>query len=142
MRSKTPWTFALIAILAIWPAVHHVFMQHNVGDQWKLFGWSMYTTRPPSRSLFLYGLVDGQFHQLTEVHPEVGEAAHTYLRWYNAFGHAASSERVAEAARRTMDGIEGLAVEMVTVSLVTETATFEEVDRHREIYVFEDTGPP
>ncbi len=85
---------ASLAVLVLWPGVHHVLARHVDFDPWELFGWSMYAVPLPRVQVGLEERVGGRDRYLTPRGEELERLKH-YGRLRTTLGEWAPTEAYA-----------------------------------------------
>jgi len=95
MLAAKKWTgLALLAAVAVWPAVHYGLYRAYGIDPWKLCGFAMYTRPHAAHRLEVLQVRDGQATPLRVVSPALAAEADRLGRRRGALGELGSPDRL------------------------------------------------
>lgn len=125
----------VLAILAVWPAVHHLLTRSLELDPWLLLGWSMYTA-PDAPVEVRVAEVRGERIVPLELPSDLREKARRYAIMRESLGALARPDRLARRVLARL-GPDGIVVGVRRFELDRETARIVTRDR---IFRYERDG--
>ena len=94
-RSRRRLLVGLLAVAALWPALHHVLARTAHTDPWKLFGWSMYAA-PPGRVQVRVDRIDAGERRPLRLFGELARARDAYAGRRASLGRLARPDGLAQ----------------------------------------------
>ncbi len=120
---------ALLALLAIWPALHHVVARTQETDPWKLFGWAMYAAPPGRVQVRVDGDFRGELRPLV-MYGSARDARDRFATRRATLGRLASPEPLARAALDAHPQADAIVVVVRRWTLDRDSAKLVTSDRH------------
>jgi hypothetical protein len=124
VKAKARAVLAGLALLALWPAVHHALVRHADLHPWKLGGWSMYAVPISPPRFELEGLLGTRRLPIdpAALPLELLRDFGRFTRWRLVFGRAVSPEPVARRILEAAPELDGLVVVVRHFVIERETA--------------------
>ena len=127
----------LLALIAVWPAVHHVLAQRYLFDPWRFFGWAMYST-PDQRLLVNVAAVEDERARLLDLQPPLLDEARQFAHRRSILGKWVSPYDLAQSVLAERTEADGVLIQIRRWVLDRETAT---IRPHDTLYRY-DRGEP
>ena len=135
LARKQKLVVVMLAVLAVWPLLHHSLVRRYELNPWRFFGWSMYT-RPVNKIAVRVRPSSGDYAALDGA-TVAGELA-AYIRARASWGKLARPDALARATLERNPRLPGVVVEVENLLLRPESGRFE---LSPDIYRYERQGP-
>jgi hypothetical protein len=131
----------LLAVVAVWPAVHHGLYRRYGIDPWKLCGFAMYTRPHAAHQLQVLEVRDGEARPLRVRSPRLAAEAEHLGRQRGALGELGSPDRLGRMVLAELPDVDHVRLVLQRVDFDCRTTRLDRVETRTYDYT-RDTGQP